>query len=154
MFEPLAEVRLEFHPEHQRVGPAPDEVVFRFTVSAGRVEGPRLDLTVVPCGGSEWGTIRGDGMFGLDMRHMLRTGDGELVYATFSGLYDLGDDGYLDALEDRLSSKARADLMVRFYTAAGEYRWLNREQFVGSGERDFASRTLALRIFSLGPANG
>jgi hypothetical protein len=55
----------------------------------------------------------------------------------------------VDALDDALSGRGRAEVAIRFYTGAKEYRWLNRAQLVGVGERDFASRTLALRLFQL-----
>jgi len=64
-------------------------------------------------------------------------------------LYDVGDDRYIDALDDLLTSKVPAEFVVRFYTAAKEYRWLNRTLFVGRGERDFSLHTFGLQIFAL-----
>jgi hypothetical protein len=145
----LAEAKLEFHVEHQRIGPAPDAILLHYTVGSGKLEGPSVSLTAVPYGGGEWGTMRGDGVIALESGHMLRTADDELVYSTFSGVYDAGDRGYEDALDDALASSVRAEVAIRFYTAAKDYRWLNRGQFVGLGRRDFGSRTLALRIFLL-----
>jgi hypothetical protein len=147
MLNLLAEANIEFHPDYQRIGPAPDEIVLHYTVASGRLKGPCVDLTAVPYGGGEWGTMRGNGVIALESRHVLRTPTDDLVYITSTGVYDLGDDGYVDALEDVLEGRGRADVAIRFYTAANEYRWLNRTQFVGVGERDFASHTLALRLF-------
>ena len=149
----VAEAELEFHPDHQCIGPAPDALVLHYTVASGKLEGPEVELSAIPYGGAEWGTMRGDGVIALESRHVFRTPHGDLVYTTFFGLYDVGDDGYIDALDCALGSSARAEVAIRFYTPAKDYRWLNRAQFVGLGERDFVSRTLALRIFAL-PTGG
>jgi hypothetical protein len=143
----LAEGTLTFTSEHFRIGPAPDDIVLLYTVACGMFEGPHLHLTAVPNTGSEWNRMRGDGVISLESRQLLRTSAGDLFYITLSGIYDVGDDGYVDALDDALKSSARAELAIRFYTAADNYRWLNRAQFVGVGQRDFAARTLRLQIF-------
>jgi len=138
---------MTFRSEHYRIGPAPDAIVLLYTVASGTFEGPQLHLTAVPHTGEEWNRMRGDGVISLESRHLLSTAAGDLIFATLSGIYDVGDDGYADALEDALMSNARAELTIRFYTAAEDYRWLNRAQFIGLGRRDFAARTLTLRIF-------
>jgi len=145
----LGDATLEFHSDHQCIGPAPDAIVLHYTLASGKVEGPGLSLSAVPYGGDEWGTMRGDGVITFESRHILRTPLDDLVYTTFFGVYDVGDDGYVEALEGPLVSSVRAEVSIRFYTKAKEHRWLNRAQFVGLGKRDFASRTLALRIFCL-----
>lgn len=143
----LAEGTLTFTPEHFHIGPAPDEVVLLYTVASGQFEGPQLHLAAVPNTGTEWNRVRGDGLISLTSRQLLRTSAGDLFCITLSGIYDVGEDGYVDALDDALKANARAELTIRFYTAADNYRWLNRVQFVGLGQRDFAARTLSLQIF-------
>jgi hypothetical protein len=143
----LAEGTLTFASEHFRIGPAPDDIMLLYTVASGTFEGPQLHLEAIPNTGAEWNRVRGDGVISLESRQLLRAPAGDLLYITLSGIYDLGDDGYLDALDDALKSNARAELAIRFYTAADKYRWLNRAQFVGLGQRNFAKRTLALQIF-------
>jgi hypothetical protein len=142
----LAEAALDFDPEHHRIGPAPDEVVFYYAIASSTFEGPDVHLSAVSKSGGEWCTMRGDGIMSLKSKHVLRTQTGDLVYTTFEGIYDLGEDGYVDALDDTLRSTAHAALTVRFYTAAKEYRWLNRAQLTGVGQRDFAANDLRLRI--------
>jgi hypothetical protein len=143
----LAEGTLTFAPKHFRIGPAPDEIVFLYTVASGTFEGLDLRLAPVPNTGAEWNRMRGDGVISMESRQLLRTSAGDLFYITLSGIYDAGDDGYVDALDDTLKSKARAELAIRFFTAADNYRWLNRAQFIGLGQRDFAAGTLTLQIF-------
>jgi Protein of unknown function (DUF3237) len=147
----LAEAAINFHPEHYRIGPAPDEVVFYYAISRSAFDGPRVQMSAVSKCGGEWCRMRGDGVMSLESKHVLRTRAGHLVYTTFSGIYDIGDDGYVDALDDSLLTTAHAALTVRFYTAAKEYRWLNRTQFTGLGLRDFATHELRLRISYVEP---
>lgn len=145
----VATAALDFHPHHHCIGPAPDDIILHYTVAAGTFEGTGIHLCVVANSGDEWDTMRADGVMAFESRHVLRTPSDDLVYTTFAGMYDVGDDGYLDALDDALRSSARAELAIRFYTAARDYRWLNRAQFFGLGLRDFASYKLSLRIFRL-----
>lgn len=143
----LAEGTLTFTPQHFRIGPAPDDIVLFYTVASGTFEGPQLHLAHVPNTGAECNRVRGDGVILVESGQLLCTSAGDLFYVKASGSYDVGDDGYVDALDDALKSNARAELAIRFYTAADNYRWLNRIQFVGLGQRDFAARTLSLQIF-------
>lgn len=147
----LAEVAVDFDPEHYRIGPAPDEVVFYYAIAWSTFIGPDFHLAAVSNCGGEWCTMRGDGVMSLESKHVLRTQSGDLVYTAFSGIYDLGEDGYVDALDNSLCSTADAALTVRFYTAAKDYRWLNRAQFIGVGRRDFAAHELRLRISYVEP---
>jgi len=143
----LAIARFDFDAQHHRIGPAPDEVILLYTIASGTLEGPGIDLSVIPSFSGECGTMRGDGMIRLESRQVLRSPGDDLIYASFSGFYDLGTDGYVDALDDVLVASACAQMAVRFYTGSKNYRWLNRLQFIGIGQRDFTTRTLALRIF-------
>jgi len=145
----LGEASLCFAPEHYRIGPAPDEIILHYVIASGTFHGARLRLSAIPNCGVEWTRIGGDGVMVLESRQVLRSPSGDLVCASFSGIYDLGDDGYVDALGDALTSKVVAEVVIRFQTGAKTYRWLNRELFIGRGQRDFAARTLGLRIFSV-----
>jgi hypothetical protein len=148
MWKLLGEAVLTFQPEHYRIGPAPDAIILHYTVASGTFHGPRLRLAVIPSRGAEWDTMRGDGVMALESKQVLRTPSGDFVCVSLSGLYDLGDDGYVDALDDLLTSKVSAKPVIRFQTGAKDYRWLNRELFIGYGQRDFGARTLELRIYS------
>jgi Protein of unknown function (DUF3237) len=143
----LAEGTLTFASEHFRIGPAPDDIVLIHTVASGTFDGPHLHLAAVPNVGAEWNRMHGDGVISVESRQLLRTADGDILYVTLSGIYDAGEDGYIEALDNALKSNARAELAIRFYTAAEKYRWINRVQFVGVGQRNFARRILALQIF-------
>jgi hypothetical protein len=145
----LAEANVEFKPDHHLIGPTPDEIMLHYVVASGMFRGPGIELAALANCGEEWDTVRADGVIAFESKHVLRSRSGELVCASFTGLYDVGDDGYVDALDDLLNSKVPAEFVVRFYTAAREYRWLNRALFVGRGERDFSLHTFGLQIFAL-----
>lgn len=145
----IANAALDFRAEHHCIGPAPDDIVLHYVIAGGTFEGPDMKLSVVANGGDEWDTMGGNGVITFESRQVLQTSNDDLVYATFSGVYDVGDDAYLDALDNALGACARAELAIRFYSGAKDYRWLNRVQFFGIGERDFAARKLGLRIFRL-----
>ena len=145
----LAEARVDFQADHHLIGPTPDEIILHYLVAAGTFHGPGIELAAIANCGEEWDIVRGDGVIAFESRQVLRNPRGDLVCASFNGLYDVGDDGYVDALDDLLKSKVPAEFVVRFHTAAKEYRWLNRTLFVGRGERDFSMHTLGLQIFAL-----
>ena len=145
----LAEAKVDFKPDHHLIGPTPDEIILRYAVASGAFHGPRIELRTIANSGEEWDTVRADGVIAFESKHVLRSASGDLVCASLAGLYDVGDEGYVDALDDLLRSRVPAEFVVRFYTAAREYRWLNRALFVGRGERDFSSDTFGLQIFAL-----
>jgi Protein of unknown function (DUF3237) len=145
----LAEAKVDFQLDHHLIGPTPDEIILHYVVASGTFHGPRIELAAIANCGDEWDTVRGDGVIAFESRQVLRSPAGDLVCINFTGLYDVGDDGYIDALDDLLRSKVPAEFVVRFYTAAKEYRWLNRGLFVGRGERDFSMHTFGLHIFAM-----
>jgi hypothetical protein len=145
----LAEAKVDFNPDHHLIGPTPDEILLHYVVASGMFQGPGIELAIIANCGEEWDTVRADGVIVFESKHVLHSPGGELVCASFTGLYDIGDDGYVDALDDLLQSKVPAEFVVRFYTAAKEYRWLNRGLFFGRGERDFSMHTFGLQIFAL-----
>jgi Protein of unknown function (DUF3237) len=148
----LAEARVDFQPDHHRIGPTPDEIIFHYNIASGTIRGPRIELVAIANGGGEWDTVRGDGVIAFESRQLLRNPSGELVYVSFNGFYDVGEDGYENALDDLLTSTVPAEFVVRFH-AAGEYRWLNRVLLFGRGQRDFSSHTLTVDIFALEPGS-
>jgi hypothetical protein len=147
MVKLLGKALWRYNPERRSIGPATDAIILHHSLASGSLTGPRMRLSVIPEGAGEWCTIRGDGIISIESRFMLQTPLEELVYATVAGMYDAGEDGYVDALDGTLSVAAPANVVIRFFTSAKNYLWLNKTQYVGTGERDFSSRTLTLRVF-------
>jgi hypothetical protein len=143
----IAEAVLTFESEHYRIGPAPDELILHYRVASGVYRGPALLLFAVPTCAVEWNAMRGDGVMAFELRQVLRAPSGDFVCARLTGQYDLGDDGYVEALNGGLTSRVTTDLVIRFQTAAKEYRWLNRRLFIARGRRDFPAGRLNVTIF-------
>lgn len=106
------------------------------TVMSGSFEGPRLRGRVLPVAGGDWVSVRDDGSMRLDVRLVLETHDGALVYMTYGGVGVVGDDGSL--------SLRTAPV---FETAAPEYAWLNRIQAVATGS--VAPGTVTYDVYQL-----
>ncbi len=59
--------------------------------------GPKLRGKMLP-GGGDWLTVRTDGVGILDVRATIESDDGALIYLAYTGVGDLGEDGYQNFL--------------------------------------------------------
>ena len=116
----------------QGIGPAPDGLRLIFPIVSGEVAGPRMRGKVLP-GGGDWFTCRRDGVGILDVRDTIETDDGALIYMFYTGVTDLGEDGYEKALRGELPSVLQLRTTPRFQTGHPAYAWLNRLQCIGIG---------------------
>ena len=92
-----------------------------FYVKGGTFEGPKIKGEVLP-GGGDWALFGTDGAEKLDVRLVLRTDDGELIYMTYRGIaYGLG------------GPEAYFRTVPFFETGSEKYDWLNRIVSVGVG---------------------
>ena len=78
--------------------------------------------------------IRRDGVAILDVHVAMETNDGALIYAPYSGIGDLGEDGYEKFLRGDAPKIVKLHIVPRFLTAHPQYLWLNRLQCLGIGE--------------------
>lgn len=115
------------------IGPAPEGVRVNFYSTGGEITGPRLKGRLRPVGG-DWLTLRTDGVAYADVRTTFETHDGALILVTYSGLIDLGDDGYERFLAGELPPVVRLRTSPRFVTSHPAYLWLNRLFCLGVGE--------------------
>lgn len=91
-------------------------------ISHGRWDGERLSGEIVPPGG-DWALPSGDGtVMLLEVRQVLRTDDGALVYVTYQGRADRNRGTYTVA--------------PTFETDDERYLWLNSVQAIGQGRSD------------------
>ena len=114
----------------ERIGPVPEGIKANFYVSGGKVEGPKINGKILPVGG-DWLTFRSDGVGILDVRATMETHDGALIYTAYSGVMDLGKDGYQKVLQRDVPAIIPIQSAPRYYTAHPEYQWINRMQCVG-----------------------
>jgi hypothetical protein len=92
-----------------------------YPVTGGTFEGPRLRGTVPAAPGGDWATQRPDGTIDVDVRMLLETDDGALIFMRYLGVvFSKGD--------------VRAIRTApRFETGDPRYAWLNNLQAVGLG---------------------
>ena len=118
----------------QVIGQTPMGLRQIYIVKGGAFEGPKLRGTILP-GGGDWATIRPDGALQLDVRATVRTDDGAMIYAYYTG--------YIHPVTTAMRAAAGEDVPLGeyyFYTApvfqtgASQYDWLNRTVAVGRGK--------------------
>jgi hypothetical protein len=134
--------------EPEVIGPIPEGLRMNFYVTGGTFQGPRCKGTVVPVGG-DWLTIRTDGVGILDVRATLKTEDDALIYIAYSGVLDVGTDGYAKALEGKLPDVIDLRVASRMHTANPKYQWLNRLQFVQFGDAKPGTLTVRYDVYAM-----
>ena len=115
------------------IGPVPDGLRVNFYSTGGEVTGPRITGTVLPVGG-DWLTLRANGVAIVDVRTTVRTHDGALLALTYSGVADLGENGYALFTSGAVPPRVPLRVAMRWQTAHPAYDWLNRLQCIGIGE--------------------
>ena len=104
-----------------------------FEVESGGIEGDRLQGRMTGTSAADWMTLGADGTGSLDVRALLETHDGALVFVHYTGRVDLtGGHG------------APVYATPRFDTGDDRYRWLNPIQAVGKGVLDGSTLTYEL----------
>jgi Protein of unknown function (DUF3237) len=131
----LATMTAELRPPLVLSGtPAGDRMIFE--VESGRLEGGRIRATLKGQAAADWLTVGPDGTGALDVRALVETDDGALVFIQYNGRVD--------------ASRRGAALVYsapRFETGDDRYRWLNRVQAVGKGT--FDGRTLRYELYEV-----
>lgn len=129
----LASIKVPLRePENIGVTPAGLLVNWYWDPNEGEVVGPNLRAKVRKIGG-DWMTIRHDGVGLMDVRATVETDDGALIFATYLGSCDFGENGYQNFLDRRWPAIAPTRTAPRLQTSHPQYRWLNRLQCVGIG---------------------
>ena len=105
-------------------------------IGAGRFEGPRLKGDLLP-GGMDMKAIRADGSMVPNVRLVLKTDDGALIFMHYSGVRHASPE-----VMRRIAAGvvvAPSEYYLRntpcFETSAAKYDWLNRIVAVGVGRR-------------------
>ena len=100
--------------------------------------------------GGDWLVIRTDGVGILDVRATIETRDeGALIYVTYTGVGDLGEDGYEKFLRGELSGSVPLRVVPRFLTSHPDYRWINRLQCLGIGEVDLDRLEVSYDVYAV-----
>lgn len=116
------------------IGPLPEGFRVNAYVNGGEVSGPKLQGKLRPVG-ADWLTVRSDDVGMIDVRITIETHDGALIYVTYTGVLDLGEDGYQKFMRGEMPpSGTPIRTTPRFHTSHPNYQWLNRLVCVGVGQ--------------------
>lgn len=130
----LFSYRIRFQMPPEVIGPTPEGLRVNFYFEGGEISGPRLQGKILPVGG-DWLILREDGVALLDLRTTFQAEDGALIYAPFTAVLDLGEDGYQTLLRGEYAPDGTPFRSApRYETAHPDYLWLNRLQCVGMGQ--------------------
>ena len=136
---PLFTIKADVDAPPQLVGAVPHGYTRRvMCVSGGHFEGERLRGRVLP-GGADVVLERPDGGLHLDVRLVLETSAGELIYMTYSGRRNGPTPDIMKKIVNREPIARGADyfrVAVQFETAAPGLRWLNDKIAIGTGTRE------------------
>jgi hypothetical protein len=130
------------------IGPGPDGIPLNFSVTGGTVTGPRVNGKLRPIGG-DYATLRTDGVLILNVIATIECDDGALIDTRYSGVIDLGPEGYANFLKGIIPSGLKIRSGPRFRTAHPNYLWLNRLQCFGIGEADLAKLEVGYDVYAL-----
>jgi hypothetical protein len=136
---PLFTIKADVDAPPQLVGAVPHGYTRRvMCVSGGSFEGERLRGRVLP-GGADVVLERPDGGLHLDVRLVLETSTGELIYMTYTGRRNGPTPEIMKKIVNRESIARGADyfrVAVQFETAAPGLQWLNDKIAIGTGTRE------------------
>jgi hypothetical protein len=117
------------------VGPGPLGSRLFFAVVGGSLTGKRVNGRVLG-GGGDWMLIDGDGLGRMDLRALLETDDGAVIYTQHQGLLELNE-AVRQAMFVGDLETAYADhyfrTSPRFETGDPRYGWLNKCVLVSQG---------------------
>jgi hypothetical protein len=113
--------------------PIDNSTVVVNVTAGGRVNGPRINGRIIPPGG-DWLSIMPSGARRLDVRLLIETDDGAVIYMTYNGIYVTS--------EEVAAALARGEVVTHrmvpyfmtaptFQTSSEKYAWLNNIQAVG-----------------------
>jgi hypothetical protein len=111
-----------------------------FEVTEATFEGERLRGRSRGNSGADWGLAGPGGVFGLDVRFVLETDDGALVYVQYHGRCDISEG---------LEKPGYVFSTPRFETGDDRYRWLNSLQAVQKGRLDPQTLQITYKVYEV-----
>jgi hypothetical protein len=116
------------------IGDVGDGVRVDFPVVSGEVTGPKVTGTILAAGGDAL-RVSPNGVGNIDVWLVIKADDGALISVSYSGVADLGPDGFSKMLHgDPLPDGLMMYAAPRCSSGHPRYAWLNRDQFLGVGQ--------------------
>ena len=132
------------------IGPVPEGFRINFYIASGEFVGVSGFKAKTRPGGGDWCIIRPDGVGILDVRCTTETEDGALIYCTYSGVMDLGPDGYSKLVAgEPLPNGVPVRAVPRNYTSHPNYQMLNRIQCLAIGVADLGRGETRYDIYAV-----
>jgi Protein of unknown function (DUF3237) len=129
-------------------GAVPDGIRASICMTDGTVTGGKIHGKFRPACGN-WFTVRSDGVAITDVRGTIETNDRALIYLTYTGVMDLGEDGYQNFLEGKLPPTVKVRNAPRFQTSHSKYEWINRVQCISIAEANFTIFEADFDVYAL-----
>jgi Protein of unknown function (DUF3237) len=140
-------------PDAAPAGQTPEGMPFYFSIGpGGTVRGPALEAEIVPRDGDRL-RMRPDGIGIAEVEATLLTPQGDAVLTFYSGLIDIGPDGYAALLSGRPPQDAPARFAPRYLTSSRRLGWMNRLQAFAIGEASLQRRLVEYDVYAFGPAD-
>ncbi|HZR33902.1 MAG TPA: DUF3237 domain-containing protein [Nevskia sp.] len=130
------------------IAPLPEGARATFHITGGTIRGRRLNGRL-QAAGADWFLLRRDGVGQLDVRATLESDDGALIYASYPGLADFGEDGYERFLRGELPKTVKLRTTPTLRTAHPDYQWLHRLLCVGVGEADLEKLEVSYDVYAV-----
>jgi hypothetical protein len=130
------------------IGPVAEGIRVNLQAQGGTLNGPELKGKVRP-EGADYLYVRSDGVAALDVRLTFETTDGALIYATYTGVGELGLDGFTRFASGNVGGVIPLRVAPRYATSHPSYLYLNRLQCVGIGGGDLANGTINFDIYAI-----
>jgi len=130
------------------VGTLSDGIRTNWHFVEGHFEGPELQGEFLP-GGTDWMRIRPDGVALVDVRGSLQTRKGTRVYFSYTGIVELGPDGYARALRGEFVESPSFVGTPTYATADHGLAWLNRAQCVCVGRVDMKALRVEYDVYAI-----
>lgn len=149
----LFEARIALHDEVLDIGQYPGGHRSVYLIKGGQFAGPAIRGEVIADSGGDWVRETADGTLHLDVRLVLRTDDGALIYVTWRGRFWAEPEQREHALDIRKPDIGPQPESFYFRTAVEfevsdpRYAWLNRTLAVGTSR--LADGSAIHRVFSL-----
>lgn len=144
----LATVQAQLLKSPEIIGKTPEGLKVNWFIQRGQVNGPQLNAFLCPRGGDHM-TIRPDGVGLLGAFATLETAEGALIQTRYSGVCELGEEGYQNFLKKKWPNAPPLRVVPRFLTEHPQYQWLNRLQCVGIGEVQMSDLLIIYDLYAL-----